>query len=89
MDFFTDPTVTGRILLVFVVLLHHRWQIIHFSVTEHPTAAWTAQQVVEAFPDDTAPRWLLRDRDAICGEAFRQRVAGRGIGEVLSAPSSP
>jgi hypothetical protein len=89
MDFFTVPTVTGRILFVFVVLLHHRRQIVHFNVTEHPTAAWTAQQVVEAFPDDTAPRWLLRDRDAIYGEAFRQRVAGMGIGEVLSAPSSP
>ena len=89
MDFFTVPTVTGRILFVFVVLLHHRRRIVHFNVTEHPTAAWTAQQVVEAFPDDTAPRWLLRDRDAIYGEAFRQRVAGMGIGEVLSAPSSP
>ena len=88
MDFFTVPTVTGRILFVFVVLLHHRRRIVHFNVTEHPTAAWTAQQVVEAFPDDTAPRWLLRDRDAIYGEAFRQRVAGMGIGEVLSAPSS-
>src|SRR5712691_10097181 len=89
MDFFTVPTVTGRILFVFVVLLHHRRPIVHFNVTQHPTAAWTAQQVVEAFPDDTAPRWLLRDRDAIYGEAFRQRVAGMGIGEVLSAPSSP
>jgi len=88
MDFFTVPTVTGRILFVFVVLLHQRRRIVHFNVTEHPTAAWTAQQVVEAFPDDTAPRWLLRDRDAIYGEAFRQRVAGMGIGEVLSAPSS-
>jgi hypothetical protein len=58
----------------FVILLHHRRRIVHFSVTEHPTAVWTAQQLVEAFPD-TAPRWLLRDRDAIYGEAFRQRVA--------------
>jgi transposase InsO family protein len=88
MDFFTVPTVTGRILFVFVILLHRR-RIVHFNVTEHPTAAWTAQQVVEAFPDDTARRWLLRDRDAIYGEAFGQRVAGMGIGEVLSAPSSP
>jgi putative transposase len=62
---------------------------VHFNVTEHPTAVWTAQQVVEAFPHDTAPRWLLRDRDAIHGEAFRQRVAGMGIEEVLSGPSSP
>jgi putative transposase len=88
-DFFTVPTVTGRVLFVFVVLLHHRRRIVHFNVTEHPTAAWTAQQIVDAFPDDTAPRWLLRDRDAIYGEAFRQRVAGMGIGEILSAPSSP
>ena len=88
-DFFTVPTITGRILFVFVVLLHHRRRIVHFNVTEHPTAAWTAQQIVEASPDDTAPRWLVRDRDAIYGEAFRQRVAGMGIGEVLSGPSSP
>jgi putative transposase len=88
MDFFTVPTVTARILFVFVVLLHHRRRIVHFNVTEHPTAAWTAQQVVEAFPEDTAPRWLLRDRDAIYGEAFRQRVAGMGIGEVLSMANS-
>src|SRR5206468_5143408 len=89
MDFFTVPTVTGRILFVFVVLLHHRRRIVHFNVTAHPTAAWTAQQVVEAFPDDTAPRWLLRDRDAIYSEAFRQRITGVGIEEVVSAPSSP
>jgi len=89
MDFFTVPTVTGRILFVFVVLLHHRRRIVHFNITEHPTAAWAAQQVVEAFPDDTAPRWLLRDRDAIYSEEFQQRVASMGIGEVVSSPSSP
>ena len=88
-DFFTVPTVTGRVLFVFVVLLHHRRRIVHFNVTAHPTAAWTAQQVIDAFPYDAAPRWLLRDRDAIYGEAFRQRVAGMGSEEVLSAPSSP
>jgi len=73
-DFFTVPTVTGRVLFVFIVLLHHRRRIVHFNITEHPTAAWTAQQVIDAFPHDTAPRWLLRDRDAIYGEAFRERV---------------
>jgi putative transposase len=88
-DFFTVPTVTGRVLFVFIVLLHHRRRIVHFNITEHPTAAWTAQQVIDAFPHDTAPRWLLRDRDAIYGEAFRERVAGMGIEEVVSAPSSP
>ena len=88
-DFFTVPTLTGRVLLVFVVLLHHRRRIVHVNVTEHPTAAWTAQQMIDAFPHDTAPRWLLRDRDAIYGEVFQRRVAGMGIGEVVSSPSSP
>src|SRR4029079_3533044 len=58
-------------------------------ITEHPTASWTAQQIIEAFPDETAPRWLVRDRDAIYGEGFRRRVASMGITEVVSAPSSP
>src|SRR5437762_5183854 len=55
-DFFTVPTVTGRVLFVLVVLMHHRRRIVHVNVTEHPTAAWTAQQIIEAFPHDTAPR---------------------------------
>jgi putative transposase len=88
-DFFTVPTITGRILFVFVVLTHDRRRIAHFNVTPHPTAAWTAQQMIDAFPDDSAPGWLLRDRDAIYGQAFRRRVAGMGIREVLSRPSSP
>ena len=89
MDFFTVPTLTGRVLFVLVLLAHERRRIIHVNITEHPTAAWTAQQMVEAFPDDTAPRWLLRDRDAIYGDVFRRRVAAMGIGEVVSSPSSP
>jgi transposase InsO family protein len=71
------------------VLAHHRRRVVHFNVTEHPTAAWTAQQLVEAFPDDTAPSYLLRDRDSIYGPAFRQRVRGRGSREVLTAAQSP
>ena len=89
MDFFTVPTVTGRVLFVLVLLAHHRRRIVHVAITDHPTAAWTAQQVIEAFPDDTAPRWLLRDRDTIYSDAFRRRVAGMGISEVVCAPSSP
>ena len=88
-DFLTVPTLTGRVLFVFIVLMHHRRQIVHVNVTEHPTAAWTAQQLIDAFPDDRAPRWLLRDRDAIYGDAFRRRIAGMGIGEVVSSPASP
>ena len=89
MDFFTVPTLTGRVLFVLVLLTHHRRRIVHLAVTEHPTAAWTAQQIIEAFPNDTAPRWLLRDRDAIYGDVFRRRVAGMGITEVITGPSSP
>jgi putative transposase len=89
MDFFTVPTVTGRVLFVLLVLSHERRRVVHFNVTEHPTAEWAVQQVVDAFPDDTAPRWLLRDRDSIYSGAFRRRVAGMAITEIVSSPASP
>ena len=89
MDFFTVPTLTGRVLFVLVVLAHHRRRIVHVNITDHPTATWAAQQVVDAFPDDTAPRWLHRDRDRIYSDVFQRRVAGMGIAEVVSAPASP
>jgi putative transposase len=88
-DFFTVPTAHLRVLFVLVVLAHHRRRVLHFNVTEHPTAAWAAQQVVDIFPEGTAPPYLLRDRDHVYGHAFRQRVKGLGIGEILTAPSSP
>ncbi len=88
-DFFTVPTVNFRILICFLVLRHHRRTVVHFNVTNHPTARWTAQQIVEAFPYDTAPRYLLRDRDRIYGSRFANRVRGMGIEEVLIAPRSP
>jgi transposase InsO family protein len=88
-DFFVAPTATFRVLYVFVVLLHHRRQVVHFNVTDSPTAAWTAQQIVEAFPHDSAPRYLLRYRDGIYGGEFRQRLKGMGSAEVLTAPRSP
>jgi transposase InsO family protein len=88
-DFFTVPTVRNRILYVFVVLAHLRRRIVHFAVTEHPTAAWTARQVTEAFPWDTAPRYMIRDRDGVFGDVFRGRVKSMGIEEVLIAPHSP
>jgi len=68
MDFFTVPTARFRVLDVFIVLSHDRRQVVHLDATEYPTAQWTAQQLVEAFPFDTAPRYLLRDRDAIYGK---------------------
>src|SRR5438874_406086 len=66
-----------------------RRRVVHFNVTEHPTAHWTAQQIVDAFPDDSAPPYLLRDRDQVYGQQFRHRVKGMRIAEVLTAPHSP
>ena len=88
-DFFTLPTVSFRVLFVFLVLAHHRRHLVHFNVTEHPTAAWTAQQMLEAFPEDTAPPYLIRDRDQIYGDCFRNRLRDMGITEVSAAPQSP
>src|SRR5881628_2519787 len=88
-DFFTVPTAGLRVLFLLLVLPHDRRPVLHFNVTEHPTAAWTAQQIVDAFPDDSAPSYLLRDRDKIYGHSFRQRVRGMGIDEILTAPHSP
>ena len=88
-DFFTVPTISFRVLYVFLVLAHDRRRIVHFNVTAHPTAEWTAQQLREAFPFDQVPRFLLRDRDGIFGSEFRRDVKAMGIQEVLSTPRSP
>ncbi|MEK6283034.1 MAG: hypothetical protein AABN95_21965 [Acidobacteriota bacterium] len=85
-DFLVVSTVTFRMLFVFVVLGHHRRRAIHFNVTAHPTAEWTARQAAEAFPWDSGPRYLLHDRDRIYGAAFRQRLGEMGIREVVTAP---
>jgi hypothetical protein len=88
-DFFTVPTVTFRILFVFLVLAHDRRRIVHFNVTEHPSAEWTGRQLIEAFPWDTAPRYLIRDRDKIYGRDFTRRIHALAIKQVLIAPRSP
>jgi transposase InsO family protein len=88
-DFFTVPTVTFRILFVFVVLSHDRRRVLHFNVTEHPTAEWTGRQLIEAFPWDTAPWYLIRDRDGIYGQDFMRRVNALRTKQVLIAPRSP
>ena len=88
-DFFVVPTIRFQILYVFLVLAHERRRIVHFAVTAHPTAEWTAQQIREAFPWESAPRYLLRDRDRIFGKDFVDQVKAMGIKQVLSAPRSP
>lgn len=87
-DFFVVPTATGRLLFVLVMLAHERRRIVHMAATDHPTAAWTGQQLREAFPWDLAPRYLLRDRDhAFSGWA--ETAKAMGIEEMLTAPRSP
>src|SRR5262249_51006599 len=88
-DFFSVPTLRFLILYVFLVLAHDRRRIVHFGVTAHPTAEWTAQQLREAFPWDSAPRYLLRDRDRIFSSDFTKQVEELGIQELLGAPGAP
>ncbi len=89
-DFFVVPTVTFRLLYGFVVLAHERRRIVHLNVTFHPSAEWTVQQIVEAFPaDGDEPKYLLRDRDSIYGDEFRRRVQRMGIEQVVTARRSP
>ncbi len=88
-DLFVVPTVTFRLMFVFILLDHDRRLIVHCNVTSSPSAAWTAQQIVNAFPEDTAPRFLLRDRDGIYGCEFQTRVENIGIDQVVIAPRSP
>jgi transposase InsO family protein len=87
-DFFVVPTATFRILYVFLVLEHERRRVVHFNVTEGPSAQWTGQQLVNAFPYDSAPNYLIRDRDKIYGTAFVRRVRAMGIEQILTAPRS-
>ncbi len=88
-DMFVVAFASFRLLYVTIILTHERRRIIHTAVTEHPTAAWLSRQVTEAFPWDTAPLYLLRDRDGSYGAYFCSRVEAMGIAEVITAPRSP
>jgi hypothetical protein len=88
-DFFVVPTATFRVLFVLVVLAHDRRRVVHCNITEHPTARWTGKQRIQAFPDATEPRFLLRNRDRTYGEEFQERVQAIGIEEIMTAPQSP
>jgi transposase InsO family protein len=88
-DFFVVRTIAFQLLFVFVILDHDRRRPVHFAVTSNPTAEWTARQLLEAFPWNTAPRYLLRDRDGAYGEKFCDTAKWLGIHEVLTAPRSP
>jgi transposase InsO family protein len=88
-DMFVVPSATFRLLFVMLILAHDRRKIVRFDVTQHPAASWLSRQVTEAFPWDTAPCLLLRDRDASYGSIFCKRVEAMGITEVVTAPRSP
>jgi len=88
-DFCVVPTATFRVLYLFIILHHERRQVVHFAVTEHPNANWVSGQLREAFPFETAPRYLIRDRDSIYGREVRLTLENMGIEEVLIAPQSP
>ena len=83
-DMFVVATATFRLLYALIVLGHDRRKVIHFEVTRNPTQVWLSRQMTEAFPWDTAPRYLLRDRDASYGQAFRDRVEAMGNEEVVN-----
>ena len=87
-DFFVVPTATYRLLFVLVILAHDRRRVVHVAVTDHPTAAWTAQQLRNAFPNEDGPSYLLHDRDgAFAGIAGT--LAAMQIQDVVTAPRSP
>jgi hypothetical protein len=88
-DMFVVASASFRLLYVMIILAHDRRTITHTAVTEHPTAAWLSRQVTEAFPWDTTPRYMLRDRDASYGSDFRGRIEAMGITELITAPRSP
>jgi putative transposase len=87
-DMFVVATATFRLLYAMIVLDHQRRRVVHFEVTQNPTQFWLARQITEAGTWDTAPRYLLRDRDTSYGVAFQNRVRAMGIAEVLTAPRS-
>jgi len=89
LDFFTVPTATFRVLFVLVVLSHGRRRLRHFNITEHPTAEWTARQLIEACGPEDSPRYLIRDRDQVYGERFSRQARMLDIRETVTTPRSP
>jgi transposase InsO family protein len=79
MDFFTVPTISFKTLYVFFIIDHARRKIVHFNVTEHPTAQWVVQQLKNAFPFDRAPKYLILDRDSIFSARVKQFIQDMGI----------
>jgi putative transposase len=88
-DFFTVHTAAFRTLYVFLVLSLDRRRIVHFNITDSPTASWTSLQLTQAFPFESAPRFLIRDRDGIYGNRVTDTLASLGIEQIVTSPRSP
>jgi len=88
-DFFVVPTATCKLLFGLLIIRHERRQLVHVAVNANPTAEWIARQISEAFPWDTAPGYLIRDRDGAYGRVFKRRVRAMGIWDRPTAPCSP
>ena len=89
MDLFTVPTITFRMLYVFLIVSHARRRIVRIAVTRHPTAAWVVRQLREATPYGEQPEYLIRDNDSIYGKEVVGFLASARIGEVRTAYRSP
>ena len=89
MDLFTVPTASLRLLYGFFVIEHGRRHIVHFNATFHPTSAWVIQQLREAFPYDTAPKYLIFDRDFIFSAAVIEFIKATGTKPVRTSFRSP
>jgi transposase InsO family protein len=89
MDFFTVPTLTFRVLYCFFVIEHGRRRILHFNVTEHPTAPWIVQQLREAFPESCPYRYAILDGDSKFGKEVTEVLTTEGVKPVHTSPASP
>ncbi|MDP6980412.1 MAG: integrase core domain-containing protein [Myxococcota bacterium] len=89
MDFLVVPTIGFRLLYVWFVIAHGRRELLHFGVTEHPTSSWVIQQLREAFPDETAPRFLIFDNDSIFSDRVTDSIQNLGIEPRRTAFRSP
>src|SRR6195256_6484646 len=89
MDLFVVPTIGFDLLYAFIIVRLDRRELVWISVTTHPTAEWVARQIIQAFPSDEAPRYLIRDRDRIYGTVVTRRLRAMGIRDKPTAPVSP
>jgi hypothetical protein len=85
-DLFVVPTVTFKLPYGMVILQHERWCLVSFGVRSNPTAEWMARQIADAFPWEAAPRYLIRDRDRVYGQAVVRRLRVMGIRDQPTAP---